>query len=612
MSFLYPLGLLGLIGVPILIIIYIIKNKYTEQVIASTYLWALSEKFLKKRLPINKLVGIISLILQIITVILVSFALAHPVLIRKGAADDFCFVIDGSGSMNFVQDDKTRLDLAKERVSEIIDDSANGSAYTLVFVGSTTNEIYSGITDREQALSLLGGISPSYAATGFTDAIGAAQSYFNANPAVKTYLVTDKDFKSSDNVNVINVGAEVENYAVSDVKYEIGDSLRVSGSVMSYKSDASLNVSLYLDGLPAAAATKTVEVKGLQVAEFTLESTQVEFGSLRVEISNADALAADNEITVYNVDYENSYTALLVSETPFYMQAVLKAVGNARTTVIKPEDYTGGDGYDLCIFDSFTPETIPQNSAVWFFNPESVAGAGFSVQNDITLTSAARAKYSSSTSTVVRSLLNNVIKEDFYVIKYKKCGLYRNFTTLVSVGDDPLVFTGTNDYGNRTVVFAFALKDTNFPPLQDYRVLSGNLLSFAFPTVIDKSSYYCGEMLQVNVVANCDGIRVVSPSGGISYLDVSGAVSEFELTEVGTYTLTVLYGDNSRIYNVYAAFPEDERFPVTEGEAFSLQGEAGGSRRDGIFDNLFILVIILAVVFAADWVVYCYEQYQLR
>ena len=82
MSFLYPLGLLGLIGVPILIIIYIIKNKYTEQVIASTYLWALSEKFLKKRLPINKLVGIISLILQIITVILVSFALAHPVLIR--------------------------------------------------------------------------------------------------------------------------------------------------------------------------------------------------------------------------------------------------------------------------------------------------------------------------------------------------------------------------------------------------------------------------------------------------------------------------------------------------------------------------------------------------
>lgn len=69
MNFLYPIGFLALLGVPVLILIYIIKNKYTEQVIPSTYLWTLSEKFLKKRLPINKLVGIISLILQILSLI---------------------------------------------------------------------------------------------------------------------------------------------------------------------------------------------------------------------------------------------------------------------------------------------------------------------------------------------------------------------------------------------------------------------------------------------------------------------------------------------------------------------------------------------------------------
>ena len=68
MTLLYPLGLLGLIGIPVLIIIYIIKNKYTEQVISSTYLWTLSERFLKRRNPINKIAGIISLILQILEI----------------------------------------------------------------------------------------------------------------------------------------------------------------------------------------------------------------------------------------------------------------------------------------------------------------------------------------------------------------------------------------------------------------------------------------------------------------------------------------------------------------------------------------------------------------
>ncbi|MCM1394388.1 MAG: BatA domain-containing protein, partial [[Eubacterium] siraeum] len=72
MSFYYPLGLLGLLGIPIIILIYIIKSKYTEQTIASTYLWTLSEKFLKKRKPISKITGIITLILQTLSVLVLS------------------------------------------------------------------------------------------------------------------------------------------------------------------------------------------------------------------------------------------------------------------------------------------------------------------------------------------------------------------------------------------------------------------------------------------------------------------------------------------------------------------------------------------------------------
>ena len=62
MSFYFPLGLLALLGIPVLILIYIIKSKYTEQTIASTYLLELSEKFLQRRRPVSKLTGILTMI----------------------------------------------------------------------------------------------------------------------------------------------------------------------------------------------------------------------------------------------------------------------------------------------------------------------------------------------------------------------------------------------------------------------------------------------------------------------------------------------------------------------------------------------------------------------
>ena len=80
MSFMYPLGLLGLIGVPILIIIYILRSKYNEQTVPSTYLWTLSEKFFKRRNPLSGITGIISLILQILMVIILSLAILFGAL----------------------------------------------------------------------------------------------------------------------------------------------------------------------------------------------------------------------------------------------------------------------------------------------------------------------------------------------------------------------------------------------------------------------------------------------------------------------------------------------------------------------------------------------------
>ena len=90
------MGLWGLIGIPILILIYIIKNKYTEQTVSSTYLWTLSERFVKRRNPLTMITGLIALILQILAVAAISLAIAHPVFTLKDAARQYYFILDKS------------------------------------------------------------------------------------------------------------------------------------------------------------------------------------------------------------------------------------------------------------------------------------------------------------------------------------------------------------------------------------------------------------------------------------------------------------------------------------------------------------------------------------
>lgn len=614
MSFLYPLGLLGLIAVPVLIIIYIIKNKYTEQVVSATYLWTLSEKFLKRRNPINRLTGIISLILQILAVIFISFSIAHPVFTISGAAYDYCFILDGSGSMNMVQSDKTRLELGKDEIRSVIGQAANGSAYTLVYVGDSTDVLFEDTQDKQLALTLIEGIEPSFCANGMTDALGVAQKYFDSNPSLKIYLVTDKSYENVRNAEVITVSSHEENYAVADVDYEITEGkLKVYGNVYSYESDASLTVELYLDGGNQPVESKTVEVEKLIGSAFEFERNVTDFSSLKVNIAESDALAADNRTELFNALYDSSYKTLIVSDAPFFIRAALASFGNLQTDVVSPEEYEDEGGYGLYVFDSFSPSQLPRNGAVWFINPVSgVEGSGFSVQNEVSLSYPVRLDYSTSTATRVRSLLINTVRDDMYVVKYMKCGFYRSFTTVLSCEGNPALFVGSNAYGNREVVFTFDFHDSDFTLSLDYVALVNNLLGYTFPSIVDISTYYCGDVLSVNVIPNCESVRVDTPLGNVAYIETGSDVVEYTLTETGVYTVTLMVGDVARQAYIFCNLPKSERFTNSNETSFIISGTAADEQRDGVYNDLIILFVILAVLFIADWMVYCYEQYQLR
>ena len=620
MIFVYPLAFLALLAIPVLILIYIIKNRYTEKVIASTYIWNLSEKFLKRRTP-KKIAGIISLILQILTVIFIAFAIAQPVIVTPNSARSYCFVLDASGSMNFQQGGTTRFELAKNHVADIIDGSQNGSDYTLIYSGASTQFVFEELTDKKMAKQLVSELSVGYTALEWSDALAAAQEYFDYNPSVLTYLITDKDIAESNNINVINVSQEVDNSAIFDVAFQLeGSQLKITGTVASYSGEKELTVELYFDGEQQVYASETVTADE-NGSEFQFLCDKTSFGYFKVALAEDDALSLDNEVVIYDVAYQNISDILLVSDSPFFLRAALASAGITKITYVESDEYAGETGYGLYIFDSCMPEKLPDDGAVWFINPKStLEGTNFSFQGEVESRSAAY--YSTSTETTIRKLLNGVVdpsdkingSKTFVLKSYNKCRVNGKFYELAYCDNNPILFVGSNVYGNREVVFGFDVHDSaQFALSGDLSMLVKNMIDYSFPTVISDTTYYCGDILQINVIASCSNIRIETPNGNTAYPDASVAISEYQLNEVGVYNIVLVMKDKTeRIINVFAQLPEDERAPLSQGDAFSIVGQAQEDYSSGYIETLLYIVIILAVLVVADFGLYCYEQYQLR
>lgn len=616
MTFTYPLGLLGLLGIPVLIIIYIIKSKYTEQTVSSTYLWRLSERFLKKKNPLSRLTGLISLILQILAVLAISLTIAHPVLTVSGAAQDLCFVLDGTGSMQMQHaDGVTRFEAGKREIRDRIEDATDGSIFTLYYVGDKTTTVYERTDSKQVALTLLDSLEYSFSEQPVTDARALAQAYFAQHSGAQVFLVTDKGYQTHENITLIRLCDEsAQNYGLSGVHYTAaGDSLTVGGNVTSYRSDATLTLELYVDGDEQPVATSTVVVKREKATPFQISATVAEFSSLSVRIAAEDVLAYDNSVVLFDPQSDDTYKILLVSDRPFFIEAVLGAVGKTNVTVRSTEEYAGDLGYGLYIFDTFTPAAMPLDGAIWLINPlASSEDMGFSVQGEMVLGEPDVLQLSGESSSAVKELTDGMMGEEIHLTRFVKCGLYRKFNTLLTLDGNPIVFAGTNNFGNRLCVFAFDLHDSNIAMRMDFVALVRNLAEYSFPAVLEQNNYYCGDTVDVNVLANTDSIRIDSPTGKVQYLGVQGAVASFVPTEAGVHTVTMTVAGSQRTFYIHAAIPEAERNPVLAEKDLSLTGTPTAGGFDGTYDALILMFILLALLFAADWVVYCYEKYQLR
>lgn len=629
MSFNFPLGFLLLLAIPILIIIYIIKNKYKEKVVSSEYIWDLSKKFLKKKNPLNSIANLLNLIIQCLCILFLSFSLADPVFNFKNGAENEVYILDASASMDMLNEDGlTRFESAKNDISNLVDQAGSGSTFTLIVSDSNSRTLCENIQDKAIFNSILDRVEIDYGESSLANAISLAQSLSSNGKGSHFSLFTDKEVEIGEGIEAYNVADTNKNYAISDlrinnIKEESIPYVLLEADVTSYSEDTTLEVEFFFDDESVGKVSE--EVKQNELTTFSLKLNNINddfttYTSLKASITNEDYLKEDSEYIVYNSEDFDTTDVLIVSNYPFYFESVFNALNNNNVKIkydtVSPAIYSmsgGSFGYDIVLFDGYAPEDLPVDSAVWLFNcGETIPNSGFYFQKEYTVADPGiKASYAENNDDLLyEELTKGLVKREVTIKTYLRYTLNSNFTTILSYDNLPFIFAGRNGYNQKEIVFNFDLHNSNFPLLADFIILMRNCITYSNPSILNKFNYVSHDEVVFSFPDTALSCEIVTPSGKKDYLSAIDLKS-YNLEEVGTYSITVELSNNkTRKINLFSSFPLNERVPASVDETtYSIILSEDAPKADYIFKALIAVLIVALILLLTDWMLYSHEQF---
>ena len=134
MKFLYLWPLVFLILVPVIIIMYMLKQRAKDHPFSSIFLWHELYANHEADTPWEKLKKNWLLFLQLLTLLFLILAICSPYLLSGGKqAENVIVIIDNSGSMNArYQGEKSRIDEAKDQAVSLVNALRSESTVTLI------------------------------------------------------------------------------------------------------------------------------------------------------------------------------------------------------------------------------------------------------------------------------------------------------------------------------------------------------------------------------------------------------------------------------------------------------------------------------------------------
>src|SRR5918992_5716731 len=175
MPFATPLALLGLLFVPLVVAMYLLKLRRDETVVPSTLLWSRLVADVEANAPWQKLRRSLLFLIQLLLVLILAFLAARPFLERPaGLARDIVLIVDASASMAATDVAPSRIASARDAAIEALRDLPAGGKVSVIAAGRTARIVASGTTDLGRVRQAITSIEPTTATGDLGDALRLA------------------------------------------------------------------------------------------------------------------------------------------------------------------------------------------------------------------------------------------------------------------------------------------------------------------------------------------------------------------------------------------------------------------------------------------------------
>ena len=578
MTWLLPIGLLGLLGVAALIAIYIIKPNYQQKRVSSTYVWRLSLKYKKRKLPVNRLQNIIQFICQLLVLTIAGLLIAHPALTALESSDpnEKVIVIDASASMLLSSDKETRFERAVEEAKVIAEAAfSDNSLVTVIVADSSPKYLVQQISSSDSAelYSRLDELECTYGSADVSGAIALAESVLDKNNAAEVYFCTAKKYLSTNKINIVDVSTVGDwNAAILDCTAVLDENNHYvfNVDVGCYGRTEAVYVHIKIhkpNGKEESIEIEKAEYFDPSEEEKTVTFNTDDFGNYAIysydfieayiSTSTPDPFFDDDIFVLYGgekqvikIQYASTLPNRYFSSVIRAIRQYLRGSWDIKLTEVKDEEKMVTEGFDFYIFEHTMPDVIPTDGVVLLVNPDvapygSDLGVGESIQ-----TSTPDDPLAAGTP---HPLMNNITCEGVSIALYKEIISAPGYQELAYYNGNPVILC-KEDQGQKIVVWAFDLNYST-AALTEFSAMMLNMFNYFIPVTITSNSFEIGDVVKFN--GRGTNLVVTGSDLNETFESAKGSIV---VSTPGAYTVTQepMQGDQLIIDEFYVHIPNTE------------------------------------------------------